>query len=139
MGKTLFYRLFGLGKIPKKYAPTLRGDGIVLIDEGIGGSITLKRFRAPGRWHSWKRSWFTGCLVLTRQTFAAFTLTRSLIFLPLNDDRLSELRCSREGNATLLVCYDASLFDEKWSGMVECRFKTAQAQQFLDQLLRATA
>ena len=139
MSKTLLHRLFGLGKMPKKYAPTLRGEGIILIVEGIGGSITLKQFKAPGRRHSWKRSWFTGCLVLTEQTFAAFALMRPLVFVPLADKRLSELRCSVEEGVTLLVTYDASLFNEKWSGIVECRFKTAKAQLFLEQLVRDAA
>ena len=132
-------RLFGLGKIPKKYAPTLRGDGIILIDEGIGGSITLKRFKAPGRYHSWKKSWFTGCLVLTEQTFAAFAFARPLVLLPRADDRLASLQCSLEGTATLLVSYDASLFDEKASGTVECRFRTEKAQLFLEQLVQDAA
>ncbi len=143
MSKTLLHRLFGLGKIPKKYAPTIRGETIILIDEGIGGSITLKQFKAPGRRHSWNRSWFTGCLVLTEQTFAAFALIRPLIFVPLADRRFSELRCSLEQGAmgrgaTLLVAYDASLFNDKWSGIVECRFNTAEAPLFLEQLTRAT-
>jgi hypothetical protein len=136
MSKTLLHRLFGLGKMPRKYASTLRAEGIILIDEGIGGSITLKRFKAPGRRYSWKRSWFTGCLVLTNQTFAAFTLMRPLVFIPLTDKRLSELRCSVEESVTLLITYDASLFNEKWSGIVECRFKTSKAQLFLEQLVR---
>ncbi len=136
MSKTLLHRLFGLGKIPEEYAPTLRGEGIILMSEGIGGSITFKHFKAPGRRHSWKRSWFTGCVVLTERTFAAFALIRPLIFVPLADKRLSELRRSVEKGATLLVTYDASLFNDKWSGIVECRFKTAQAQLFLEQLVR---
>jgi len=136
MSKTLLHRLFGLGTIPGKYVSTLKGEGIVLIDEGIGGSITLKHFRSPGRRHSWRRSWFTGCLVLTEQTFTAFTLNRPLIFVPLADSRLSGLRCSIEDRDTLLVEYDASLFNENWSGLVECRFKTEKARLFLEQLLR---
>ena len=138
MSKTLLHRFFRLGKLPRKYAPTLRGEGIILIDEGIGGSITFKRFRAPGRRHSLKRSWFTGCLVLTEKTFAAFTWMRPLIFVPRADNRLSQLRRSLEGGGTLLISYDASLFNEKWSGTVECWFKTAQAQLFLEQLARNT-
>jgi hypothetical protein len=74
--------------------------------------------------------------VLTEHTFAAFALMRPLVFVPLADKRLSELRCSVEKGVTLLVTYDASLFNEKWSGIVECRFKTAKAQLFLEQLVR---
>lgn len=140
MSKTLLHRLFGLGKVPEKYAPTLREEGIILIDEGIGGSVTYRRFKAPGRRYSlWKKSWFTGCLVLTRQTFAAFAMMRPLIFVPLEDKRLSELRCSVQEGDTLLVAYDASLFNAKWSGIVECRFRTAKAQWFLEQLASHTA
>ena len=138
MSKTLLYRLFGLGKVPEKYAPRLRKEGIILIDEGIGGSVTRKRFIAPGRRHSWKKSWFFGSLVLTRQTFAAFAMTRPLVFVPLADKRLSELRCSVEEGVTLLVTYDASLFNEKSSGIVECRFRTAKVQLFLEQLVQDT-
>jgi hypothetical protein len=139
MSKNLLYRLFGLGKMPNKYAPTLRGEGIILVDEGIGGSITFKHFRAPGRRYSWKRSWFTGCLVLTEHTFAAFAWLRPLIYVPLADERLAELRCSVEKGTTLLVAYDASLFNKEWSGTVEYRFKTANAQMFLEQLVRDAA
>jgi len=135
MSKTLLHRLFGLGKIPRKYGPALRGEGIILIDDGIGGSVTLRQFKAPGRRHSWRRSWFTGCLVLTEHTFSAFALIRPLIFVPLADTRISELHCSIEKGATLLITYDASLFNEKWSGTVECRFKTAEAQLFLEQIV----
>jgi hypothetical protein len=135
MSKTLLYRLFGLGQVPQKYAPALRKEGIVLIDEGIRGSVTYRRFKAPRRRYSWKKSWFTGCLVLTEQTFAAFAMTRPLIYLRRADRRLSKLRCSVEED-TLIVAYDASLFNESWSGTVECRFRTAKAQVILEQLVR---
>ena len=129
----LLYSLFGLGQLPRKYAPTLQQEGVVLIDEGISGSVTFKRFKAPGRRYSWKRSWFTGCLVLTEQTFAAFAFARPLIFVPRDDARLRALHCNME-NGKLLVAFDASLFTEQTSGIVECRFNTEKAQMFLEQL-----
>jgi hypothetical protein len=135
MSKTLLYRLLGLGQVPLKYAPTLRKEGIVLMDEGIGGSVTYKHFVAPGRRHSWKKSRFTGSLVLTERTFAAFAMARPLFFVPLDDKRLAELRCSIDQDRALIVTYDASLLNAKWSGTVNCRFRTAKAQLFLEQLL----
>ena len=139
MSKTLLYRLFGLGKTPSKYASTLRQEGIVLVDEGIGGTVTYKQFVAPGRRHSWKKSRFSGSLVLTRQTFAAFAMTRPLVYIPLADERLPALRCSVEESVVLLVTYDASLLDKGWSGIVECRFRTAKAQSFLEGLVQGPA
>jgi len=139
MNETLLHRLFGLGKLPRKYAPALQGEGIVLIDEGIGGSVTYKHFRAPGRRYGWKKSWFTGCLVLTGQTFAAFAWTRPLIRVPLEDKRLSELQCSVQDGGTLLIVFEASLFSDKRTGKVKVRFRTAKAKQFLEQLGQKTA
>ena len=130
----LLYQFFGLGQLPSKYAPTLHQEGIVLLDEGIGGSITLKRYKAPGRRHSWKRSWFVGSLVLTEKTFAAFVFARPMIYVPRDDSRLRALRCSAE-SGKLLVAFDASLFNEQASGTVGVRFKTQQAQLFLEHLV----
>ena len=45
--KSILYRLFGFGKLPKKFAGTLETEGIVLIDVGIIGSVTMRNFRAP--------------------------------------------------------------------------------------------
>ena len=136
MGKTLLHRLFGLGKIPKRFLPDLEQEGIVLLDEGISGSVTFRNFRAPGRRHSWRRNWFTGSLVLTGRRFAAFAFFKPIINVPLSDDRLNELRCSLKGEATLCVHFDPSAFHEGWSGSMECRLSTPQARLFLEQLNR---
>ena len=138
MSKTIFYRLFGIGRLPKRYVSILRREGIVLLEEGIGGTVTLKQFKAPGRRHSWKRSWFTGCLVITEKTFAAFTLFRPLIYVPLADAaHLVALDCTIEKKGVLLITFDASVFNEDSSGIVEYRFKTPLTKQFHDRLVKA--
>jgi hypothetical protein len=139
MSKTLLHRLFGLGKIPKRYAPTLHDEGIVLIDEGIGGSITLRNFKAPGRRHWLKRSWFTGSLVLTEKTFAAFGFIRPLVYVPLAHERFSELDYSVIDDNILFITFDPSAFHEKWSGTIEIRFKTPKARLFVERLAAAAA
>jgi hypothetical protein len=139
MGKTLLHRLFGLGKIPGRISPGLEQEGIVLLEEGIGGSVIFRNFRAPGKRYSWRRSWFTGSLVLTRKRLAAFAFSKPLIDVPLGDDRIGELRCSLEGEAILCVRFDPSAFYEGWSGQVECRFSTPRARSFLEQIQERAA
>ncbi len=134
MRKTLLYRLFGLGKIPKRHAPALHQEGVVLIDEGVGGAVTLKNFRAPGKRCSWKQSLFTGCLVLTRKTFAAFAFSKPLVYVPFAHDRFSDLHCRLTDENTLFITFDPSAFHENWSGTVEIRYKTAQAQLIVERL-----
>ena len=134
MSKTLLYRLFGLGRVPTAALPALEREGIVLKDEGVSGSITFKRFKAPGRRYSHKWSWFSGALVLTRARFVAFTLYpyfNPIIDIALDDDRLAGLDCSAPDGGTLRFAFDPGVFREGWSGSIECRYATDLARGFL--------
>jgi hypothetical protein len=42
MKKTTLYRLFGVGSVPKKLLPVLETEGVVVLDEGIGGWFITK-------------------------------------------------------------------------------------------------
>lgn len=142
MSKTLLYRIFGLGKVPKQLLPALEQEGIVLLDEGISGSFTLRNVRAPGRRYGRKWSWFTGSVVLTGQRFAAYTMLprfNPIFDVPLHDERLKQLHCSVENESTLCVRFDPSVFREDWSGSIECRFSTLQAPLFLEWIKHKTA
>ena len=134
MKKTLFYRLFGWGQLPKAMRPILESEGIALFDEGLGGTITLRNYRSPTRWSSYRCSWFTGSLVVTGIRFAAFSISRPLINVPLDVERLRLLDCSIEKGTKLKVAYDAADFDDNATGKVELRFRTAKARLFLERI-----
>lgn len=135
MSKTLLHRLFGFGAVPKAMKPILEQEGIVLLDEGIGGSITFRNFRAPGKRYSYRKNWFTGSLVITELRFAGFAFSRPVINVPLEGLHLSKLDCSLEKeHAILRVAFDSSDFHEDWSGAIECRFRTPKARQFLERI-----
>lgn len=134
MAKTFLYRLFGIGKIPGKYGEIIKGEGIVLLDEGVGGSVTFRNFRAPGKRYSWRRNWFSGSLVLTKQHFLAFGFSRQIIGVGLYDPHLKELTCSLVDSGTLAVSFEAGVFHDGWSGTIECRFSTPKASLFLKEL-----
>ncbi len=135
-GKSLLHRLFGFGKIPRDVLPSLETEGIVLLDEGVRGSVTFKNFRAPGKRYYRRRNWFTGSLVLTGKRFAAFIHSKPIINVPLGDARIKDLHCSLRDEDTLSVAFDAAAFHDGWSGSIECRFSTAHAREFLDRLNR---
>src|SRR4051812_11625650 len=134
MLKTLLAKLFGAGQPPVQLADTLQSEGIVLIDEGIKGSVTYIDFRAPGKYSGWRRQWYKASLALTGTRLFALRSANTLIDVPLRDERIHRMRFSVEENGTLLVAFDASLFHADWSGTIEYRFKTGQAQLFLDKL-----
>ncbi len=137
MGKSILYRLFGLGKIPKAMRPILEAEGIVLLDEGLSCTTRFKNFRAPGKRYSSRVSWFTGSIVITQIRIAAFSSFRPIINIPLDHQRINELNCSVKKETTLCIQFDPAAFFENWSGSVEFRFSTDQARLFCKKLERS--
>lgn len=134
MAKTLLYRLFSVGKIPAQLSAELRSEVIVLLDEGISGSVTYLDFRAPGKRFTWRRSWFTASIALTQTRLVALQYSNFAINVPVTDERLRRMRFSVEEGATLLIAFDPALFHNDWSGTIEYRFRTSQAQALLEKL-----
>jgi hypothetical protein len=134
VAKTLSYRLFGLGKIPEPLRRTLEGEGLLLMDEGVAGSVTYVNFRSPGRVSVWRRQWFGGAIALTRVRLFALRYAKTVIDVPLADERIRAMRFSVEAETTLLIAFDAGLFHSDWSGQIEYRFRTEQASAFLEKL-----
>jgi hypothetical protein len=134
MAKSLLYRLFGIGKMPAELAATLQGEGIILMDEGVKGSVTYLDFRAPGRHADWRRQWFTASIALTEARLLALQNSNTAINVPLQDERLRRMKFSVEDDGALLIIFDPALFHSDWSGTMEYRFKTEQAQSFLAKL-----
>lgn len=134
MAKTLFYRLFGVGRIGEPLASQLRLEGLVLMDEGVKGSVTYINFRSPGRVSNWKRQWYAAAIALTNTRLLGLRVGTTIIDVPLTDERLKQMRFTVESPGTLLVSFDAGLFHADWSGQIEYRFKTPLAQSFVDKL-----
>jgi len=136
MAKTLLYRLFGIGKIPAQLSAELKSENVILLDEGIPGSVPYLHFRAPGSRSSWRRQWFTGAIALTQTRLVALQYANLGINVPVTDERIRQMRFSKEADDTLLVAFDPALFHNDWSGTIEYRFRTSQAQAFLEKLSR---
>jgi hypothetical protein len=134
VAKTLFYRLFGLGKIPERFMSPLKSEGILVFDEGIKGSITYRDFRAPGKYSSWRRQWFNGGIVLTQVRLVSLISLSQAIDVPLADERIRSMRFSVEKPGTLLIAFDPALFHPDWSGTMEYRFRTEEAEVFVEKL-----
>lgn len=138
VAKTFLYRLFGVGKIPPALLNELQSEGIVLMEQGVKGSITYRNFRAPGRAAAWRRVWITTALVLTKTRLVALSDAKPFIDVPLADKRIRELKYSVGDNDTLGITFDASLFHTDWSGVLEYRVSTPQAKQYVEQLQSAS-
>ncbi len=134
MEKTILYRLFGIGRIPKDHRAVLESEGLVLFDEGIGGSVILRKFKAPGRRHSWRKSWFSGSVAFTNKRVIAFAYSRQIINVPFDDPRVERLNCTAEDDTCLYFSFESGDFSDDMSGTVEVRFRTPHARLFAEKV-----
>jgi hypothetical protein len=134
MPKALLFRLFGLGRIPAQVKTQLESEWVVLQDEGIGGSVTYRNFHRPGEYASWSREYYVAALIVTRTRVLALAFSKPIIDVSFADNRFQSLDFALEKADLLRVAFDASLFHADWSGTIEYRFRTSQAQAFLDVL-----
>ncbi len=127
MAQTLLYRFFKIGKIPEVSMEQIQKEGVVLLEQGLGGSITFRNFRAPGRRYGWKRRWFSGSIVLTNQHLLAFAFSKPVIGIAWSDRKIRRLKTVVQDNNTLSIKYDAADFNKDWSGEMELRYTTPLA------------
>ena len=128
----------------------LQSQVIEVYDEGIHCSLTFKNFKAPGRRETWRRIWFGGAIALTASRLVALSGTRfttgialsddggRLINVPSDDDRFRLMSVSLDKPDRLVIAFDASLFHHDWSGELEYRFRTQQAQHLLEAIKKHT-
>ncbi len=130
MKKTILYRLFRLGSIPKKLIPVLQEEGIVVSDEGIGGWFITKNVKGPGKRYIHRREGFSGCLVVTQIRIVCFTYWKRQINILVNDPKISELYVDAPNEHTLAISFESSVFRKGWEGLIEYQFKTQKALEF---------
>jgi hypothetical protein len=121
-------------KVAAAYKSQLQPEGIVLFEEDVKGSMTFRNFRSPGTYYSWRKVVITSLIVLTKTRLLALKGSSPIINVPFADERLRQMNFSLEGEKTLLVSFDANLFQPEWSGTIEYRFKTSQARRILEVL-----
>lgn len=134
MKKSLLYRLFGIGGIPKKARPALEAEGIVVADEGVGGWFVMRNVKGPGRRHRQRWEGFTGWLAVTNKRLVCYTFWKRQMNIAVDDPRIAELYVDVPKPDTLSISFEAGVFREGWSGVMEFRFNTEKAEQFRDTL-----
>ncbi len=130
MQKTLLYKLFGIGGVPKRVRSSLEAEQIVMIDEGVGGSVTFRHYKAPGKWYLLRRVWFTGSLIVTKTRVAAFAYSRDVMNMTFGHPNFKRINVQVEPGSILCIALDARDFHPEHSGRIEFRFRTAKAKDF---------
>jgi hypothetical protein len=118
----------GSGRLPDDLRASLFAEGVVLLEEGLSGSVTYLDYRAPGRYSSWRKVAFTGAIAVTGQRFAVFASRGGKhIDVPLGHPSRSAVTVRADGPDKVLFSVDPSAFDPQKSGTVEVRLRTPRA------------
>ena len=139
MKKTILYRLFGIGAVPKNLRPVLEQEGIVVLDEGIGGSFVTKRVHGPGKRYRQRTEGFSGCLAVTKTRVVCYIYGKRQINVLFEDPRIANLFVDTPTERSLCLSFESSSFRAGWQGVIEFRFGTDKAQAFRDALIAVGA
>lgn len=139
MNRTLSWRLFRAGGIPKRWRDELELEPPLIADEGVPGRFVARSVRAPGKIWKQRREGFSGWLAVTRARFVAYSYGRRQIHIPLSDPRMGELFVDLLDSNWLVVSFESGRFRNDWSGVLELRYRTPEARRIRDALLKSGA
>lgn len=129
--------LLGNGTLKPKLLAALQSEGLVLMEEGLGGSVRYERFRAPGRRHHGKVTGERIGLAISDERFVVYCRSgrAKLIDTPFSDPRLGMLDISLQDNDTVAIRIDYDRADvPKVSGEITILARTPNAGSIVDQL-----
>lgn len=135
MKKGFLYRLFGFGSVPKQLLPVLQQEGIVVIDEGMGGWFITKYVNGPRKRYRHRSEGFSGCLAVTKERVVCYTYWKRQINISVKDPKIPELYVDVPKEKKLSISFESSIFREGWEGVIEFSFHTEKALLFRDALL----
>ncbi|NKB34439.1 MAG: hypothetical protein GKR91_15210 [Pseudomonadales bacterium] len=128
MAKSLFYRLFGLRKVPIETRNRLAQEGILFDEEGTSCALAFKGFK--GERKSSLRGWQSaeaGSLIITNQTFYV-----ALPFTILCDKLISEgvkhFSMELKDSNKLVMKFDAEKLFANSSGELSCHWRMQNAE-----------
>lgn len=113
--------------LPEKLRVTLHAEGVLLMEEGLPGSITYRRYRDGEKSYRWRREQFVAAVVVTGKRLVVWAAGMRQVDMPFDSPLRAALAVSVKGADQLLIAYDAAAFSASRSGRVELRVRTGRA------------
>jgi hypothetical protein len=129
--------LLGNGTLKPSLRAALESEGVVLVEEGLPGSIRYANFKAPGRRYRGKITGQCFGLGISERRLALYCRSGrvKLIDQPFTEPRLSAVDVSLDGEdrVALLIDYDRAEVP-KVSGQMTIRARTPNAARVVEEL-----
>ena len=135
MKKTILYRLFGVGSVPKKLRPALEQEGVIALDEGMGGWFVAQHVNGPGKRYRHRTEGFSGWFAVTNARVVCYTYGKRQINISVKDPKITNLYVDTPTEQKFCLSFESSTFREGWQGVIEFLFKTDKAHSFREALI----
>ena len=129
--------LLGNGTLKPSVRAELESERVVLVEEGLPGSIRYSNFKAPGRRYRGKITGECFGLGISERRLALYCRSGrvKLIDQPFTEPRLSAIDVSLEGEDKVALLIDYDRVDvPKVSGQMTIRARTPNAARVVDEL-----
>lgn len=127
--------LTGSGRFPAHVRQRLEAEGLVALEEGLPGSVTYKRYRAPATRYGWRRAAITAAVALTERRIVVQPRGSTILDVPYDHPDIAAL-AARAEDGRLVLSYEASAFHLDRAGTVELRLRTPRAGHVAAELAR---
>ena len=124
---TLRRLLIGSGTMPDVLAAALVADGLVLLEQGLPGSVTYRHYRAPRQYSSYRKVAISGAVGISAHRLIVWDGKLRQIDVPISLIADSGVTIAETHPGRVSFQYDAGRFSPERSGSVEVRLRTAQA------------
>jgi len=124
--------LLGTGRLPDELRAELESDGIVLLAEGLAGTITYRHYRAPGRRSSFRKEGTSGAIALSTHRLVVWAGRMKQIDLPRTGEFLASIEVTVGSPGRVCFGYDAGRYRPDHSGTVEVRLRTDRAAELVE-------
>lgn len=136
MGFLTRFRI-GNGTLTPELKAKLEAEGLVLIEEGLPGTVRYTHFKAPGRRHHGKVSREKLGLAISEERFVIYCRSGLVELADSSFDNprlaLLDISLQEEDELEVLIDYDRAHM-EKVSGQIAIRAKAPNAASIADQL-----
>ena len=129
--------LLGGGTLEPELRAALESEGLVLIEEGLSGSVRYKRFKAPGRYHNGKITPERIGIGVSEERFAVYCKSGrvKLLDTEFSNPRLSALDVSLSENDRVAIRVDYDKLDvPRVSGEITIVARTRNAARIVEAL-----
>ncbi|HDI58994.1 MAG TPA: hypothetical protein ENF48_01330 [Desulfobacteraceae bacterium] len=132
MSHTLLYRLFRIGRLPRRERDRLTGESLRCLVEGISLTIAWRNFRQGRRRIKAHQQNATGAVAITQKRLLVYAFAKPVLDIDLADPVADRVAVTCPNSTTLSIRLEAQDFHPDASGQITYWLLTPEAAALSD-------